>query len=129
MFSHTTLGTDNLDRSLRFYDAVMKSLRHDRFFRDATAVGYGDPDGDQFWLVVPVDGKRATVGNGTTIGLLAPDRAIVRSAHGAALKKGGSDEGAPGLRDYHKNFYGAYVRDPDGNKLCVVCHNPEEGDA
>jgi lactoylglutathione lyase len=56
--------------------------------------------------------------------LLAPDRATVDRCHRLALANGGVDEGAPGLRpEYHVNYWGAYFRDPDGNKLCVVCHD------
>ena len=66
-----------------------------------------------------------SVGNGITVGLDAPDRAAVDAAHKAGLSAGGKDEGAPGLRThYHPNYYGAYLRDPDGNKICVVCHKP-----
>ena len=73
----------------------------------------------------PIDKNSASVGNGITIGLDAADRASVDAAYAAAMKSGGKDEGAPGLRaHYHPNYYGAYVRDPDGNKLCVVCHKP-----
>jgi hypothetical protein len=74
----------------------------------------------------PRDGNPASVGNGVNIGLLAPSRAAVRAAHAAGLANGGTDEGAPGLRaHYHANWYGAYLRDPTGNKLCVVCHGAE----
>jgi catechol 2,3-dioxygenase-like lactoylglutathione lyase family enzyme len=60
------------------------------------------------------------------VAFVARDRASVRKAHAIALRNGGSDEGAPGLRpEYHENYYGAYFRDPDGNKLCVVCHGHE----
>src|SRR5581483_5948463 len=70
----------------------------------------------------PLDKKAATAGNGITIGLEAPDRASVDKAHAAAMAAGGSDEGKPGLRThYHPNYYGAYLRDPDGNKVCIVC--------
>ena len=61
---------------------------------------------------------------------LAADRASVDRCHAAAIARGGTDEGAPGLRpQYHPHYYGAYFRDPDGNKLCVCCHDPEDGDA
>ena len=90
------------------------------------AVGYGPPDGrPQLWIVQPLDKKAATAGNGITIGLDAPNRTAVDKAHAVAMAAGGSDEGKPGLRThYHPNYYGAYVRDPDGNKVCIVCHRP-----
>ena len=67
--------------------------------------------------------RNATAGNGSTVAFDAPSRAAVDAFHAAALEGGGTDEGAPGLRLlYHPNYYGAYVRDLDGNKLCAVCH-------
>ena len=60
------------------------------------------------------------------VALLAPSRAAVNAFYDACLANGGTDEGAPGLRPhYHPDYYGAYVRDPDGNKLCACCHHPE----
>jgi catechol 2,3-dioxygenase-like lactoylglutathione lyase family enzyme len=74
----------------------------------------------------PFDRQPASPGNGQMIALLAPDRAAVDHCHEAALARGGRSEGAPGLRPhYHADYYGAYFRDPDGNKLCVCCHQPE----
>ena len=66
-------------------------------------------------------------GNGQMVAFLAESRAIVDSAHAVALANGGTSEGPPGLRpEYHEHYYGAYFRDPDGNKLCVVCHSPPD---
>lgn len=127
MFSHVTLGTNDLARAIGFYDAVLGVIGHQRFHTFDMGAGYGVEEGDQFWVVVPLDGNPANSGNGTTIALIAPDRDAVRTAYRAALENSGSDDGAPGLRDYHDNYYGAYVRDPDGNKLCVVCHDPDAG--
>ena len=77
----------------------------------------------QFWVMRPIDGKAATVGNGVTVAFEATDRAAVDALHARALEAGATDEGAPGLRPhYHADYYGAYLRDPDGNKLCIVCH-------
>ena len=123
MFSHVTIGTNDFDKASPFYDAVMAALGHERFYSGDGHFGYGQAQGDQTWLVSPFDRQPATVGNGTHIAFLAEDRAAVDAFHAAALAHGGSDEGAPGLRPhYHKNYYGAYVRDPDGNKLQAVCH-------
>lgn len=75
----------------------------------------------------PWDGKAAQPGNGQMVALLAPSRAAVDAAYAAALAHGGAGEGAPGLRPhYHPNYYGAYFRDPEGNKLCVCCHDPAD---
>lgn len=71
----------------------------------------------------PYDGAPARVGNGQMVALLAPSRSAVAAAFDAALAHGGTCEGKPGLRpEYHAHYFGAYVRDPDGNKLCVCCH-------
>lgn len=78
-----------------------------------------------FVLGAPFDGMAASPGNGQMVALLAPDRATVDRCHALALAHGGRCEGPPGLRPhYHADFYGAYMRDPDGNKLCVCCHQP-----
>ena len=73
----------------------------------------------------PLDKQAATVGNGITIGLEADTRACSRCRLCRRHGGGGKDEGKPGLRThYHPNYYGAYVRDPEGNKVCIVCHKP-----
>jgi catechol 2,3-dioxygenase-like lactoylglutathione lyase family enzyme len=107
-----------------FYDALLQPLGLVRHMDYPNAVGYGPAGGrPQLWILSPIDKQAASVGNGITIGLEAPDRAAVDAAHKAALAAGGKDEGAPGLRaHYHPNYYGAYLRDLDGNKICVVCH-------
>ena len=76
-------------------------------------------------MVRPYDKKDATPGNGVTVAFEAPTREAVDAFHAAALAAGATDEGPPGIREhYHPSYYGAYVRDLDGNKLCVVCHKP-----
>jgi catechol 2,3-dioxygenase-like lactoylglutathione lyase family enzyme len=127
MFSHVTVGSNDVARSTSFYDGVGKPLglvKHKDSSPDG--VGYSLAGGrPQLWIVRPLDKQPATVGNGITIGLEADTRAAVDAAHAAAIANGGKDEGKPGLRPhYHANYYGAYVRDPDGNKVCFVCHKP-----
>lgn len=129
MLSHVTLGTNDLGRAAAFYDLVLAPLGLARADWNAAQgwAGYARPGGDSlpFWIMRPLDGRPATVGNGVTIAFEAPDRAVVDAFHAAALAAGGRDEGGPGLRPhYHADFYAAYVRDPDGNKLCCVCHRP-----
>lgn len=124
MFSHVTLGTDNWPRSKRFYDAVMQTLSIPVFMEREEGAAFGDMVGPKLFVGPAFDGAPATTGNGTHVAFLAKSRAEVDAFHGAALKNGGTDEGAPGLRPhYHPNYYGAYVRDPDGNKLQAVCHS------
>lgn len=130
MYSHVTVGTADFDRAIAFYDALLMPLGMIRHETDTAhgLVGYArDPLAPpQFFLMRPIDGKPASVGNGVTIGFDAQSRAQVDALHAAGLATGGRDEGAPGLRThYHPDFYGAYLRDPDGNKVCIVCHRPE----
>ena len=124
MFSHITVGSNNVAKAKTFYDGVGKALGLERLANYPDAAGYGRPGGRaQLWIVTPLDKKAATVGNGITVGLEAQDRPSVDAAYAAAIAAGGKDEGKPGLRThYHPNYYGAYVRDPDGNKVCIVCH-------
>ncbi len=124
MFSHVTVGSNDIAKSKNFYDGVGKALGLARLADYPEAAGYGRPGGrPQLWIVTPLDKKAATAGNGITVGLEAGTRAAVDAAHAAAIKAGGKDEGAPGLRThYHPNYYGAYVRDLDGTKVCIVCH-------
>jgi catechol 2,3-dioxygenase-like lactoylglutathione lyase family enzyme len=126
MFSHVTIGSNNVAKAKSFYDDLLKPLGLVRHLEFPNALGYGRADGRaQLWVVSPLDKKAASVGNGITIGLEAPDRPAVDAAYKAGMAGGGKDEGAPGLRThYHPNYYGAYLRDPDGNKVCIVCHKP-----
>jgi len=128
MYSHVTVGTNDFQRSVSFYDAVLSTLSMKQLYfpPDLGWVGYGTiMEAPQFAVGRPFDGKPATFGNGVTVAFNAPNRAVVDKFYAAVLKNGGSDEGKPGLRDYHPNYYGTYVRDPEGNKLCCVCHLPE----
>jgi len=127
MFSHIMLGTNDLVASRRFYDAVMPTLGCACHEAGDSYAGYGlqeDMGSGQncLWLGLPADGKAATCGNGTNVALLAETREQVDRFYAAALAAGALDEGAPGLRDVHPHLYAAYIRDPDGHKLVVVCH-------
>jgi len=125
MFSHVTIGSNDMGKARPFYDALLQPLGLVRHMDYPNAVGYGPAGGrPQLWILSPLDKKAASVGNGITIGLEAANRGAVDDAHEAALAAGGTDEGAPGIRaHYHPHYYGAYLRDPDGNKICVVCHH------
>lgn len=124
MFSHITLGTDNWPRSKRFYDAITQALNIPVFLERDAGAAFGEMVGPKLFVGPAFDGAPATSGNGTHVAFLAKSRAEVDAFYAAALETGGSDEGAPGMRpQYHPNYYGAYVRDPDGNKLQAVCHS------
>lgn len=124
MFSHVTLGTSDLERARAFYDPVTATLGLSTPFPLPGTLVYGEMIGPKLFILAPFDGAPASVGNGVHVAFLAKTRAEVDAFHAAALAHGGSDEGAPGLRPrYHAHYYGAYVRDPDGNKLQAVCHS------
>ena len=124
MYSHITLGTNDMARAEKFYDAIMEVLGHPVLFKvPPEALCYGTPTGEKLFVVRPYDKRPAQAGNGVHAAFKTDSRAKVDAFHRAALAHGGSDEGAPGLRPhYHPNYYGAYVRDPDGNKIQAVCH-------
>lgn len=126
-FLYLTVGTNDLARAARFYDAALAPLGLTRRATNADEVGYAHPDDIRcrLWVTRPYDARPATVGNGSMLALVAPDRASVDRFHAAACAAGGQDEGAPGLRPYGPGFYAAYVRDPDGNKLSAVYLEPQ----
>jgi catechol 2,3-dioxygenase-like lactoylglutathione lyase family enzyme len=128
MISHVFVGVTDFDRAFKFYTSVMEVLGLKLRFceRDRPWAGWMATDAPRplFLIGKPHDGKTAHCGNGHMIALLASDRQTVDRAYASALEKGGSCEGAPGLRpEYHPDYYGAYFRDPDGNKLCVCNHD------
>lgn len=131
MFSYLTLGSNDLQRSMTFYDAALAPLGHVRCVTGEDGwqgwAGWGTyrDDGQEqlaLWLCQPFNGAPASAGNGSMIALQADSWQAVRAFHQAALAHGGQCEGPPGLRPhYSDDFYAAYVRDPDGHKLAVVC--------
>jgi catechol 2,3-dioxygenase-like lactoylglutathione lyase family enzyme len=132
MFTYVYLGTNDLERATRFYDAAMASLGLRRCVTndpewDRISAGWGTyEDGGvrelALWVGKPFDQRAATTGNGTMVAFKARSWKEVDEFHAAALASGGSSEGAPGLRPHcGPDFYAAYVRDPDGNKLAAVC--------
>lgn len=127
MFSHVTVGTRDLERSGRFYDAVLVPLGLKR----RIVVPDGGPAAlcwvsahaalPRFYVYSPYNGEPATVGNGSMAAFLAPSTAAVNTAYADGLANGGKDAGAPGPRPhYGAGYYGAYLRDPDGNKIHIV---------
>ncbi len=120
MIGYTSVGTNDLDRATDFYSELLGLLGAKVFFRNDRGLGWGvEPGKPMFAVLKPFDGQPATVGNGAMVALNASDPAQVQAVHAKALALGGRDEGAPGERG--KGFYGAYFRDPDGNKLAVFC--------
>lgn len=127
MIDHITFGVRDFARSTAFYDQALSPLGVKRLYdvpHDYTGgvnvTGYGD-DRPWFWLAE----ERATTGM-LHIAFRAISRSGVDAFHAAALRAGGTDNGAPGLRPhYHADYYGAFVLDPDGHNIEAVCHAPE----
>lgn len=131
MISHTFLGTNDPDRATAFYEPIMAALgwrrRHSETPTHLVIWNPAETTRPLFVLGRPFDGAAADPGNGSMVALLAPDRAAVDSVYELAIASGARCEGKPGLRpNYHAHYYGAYFRDLDGNKLCIVCHQPAE---
>jgi len=131
MFSHANVGVSDIGRSFDFYVAIFEPLMFELRYggRDGPSAYWKQPGQDRPLFIIgpPANDEPPSTGNGQMIAFLAPSREVVDLFHRAAMENGGSDEGQPGLRpQYHKHYYGAYVRDPDGNKLSVCCHEPED---
>ena len=121
MLAYSTVGVNDMQRSIGFYDAAFAPLGVARDDTSDTWTGYSRKgEAGKFFLTRPFDHTAATGGNGAMLAFLAADRAAIDAFYAAALAHGGSDEGPPGVREgMNPVFYAAYVRDPDGNKLCA----------
>lgn len=125
MLSHVNIGANDVAGMAAFYDAVLLPLGITRFYSDPDVCGWRGPaDGPALYVGRPFDGGPAGVGNGSMCAFRAPGRDAVDAVHRLALAHGGTSEGAPGLRRYKPGYYGAYFRDPEGNKLHVVAMLP-----
>ncbi|MBU9846995.1 VOC family protein [Rahnella ecdela] len=130
MISHICIGVNDFRRAFTFYSAVMAELGHVLKFCDAEKpwAAWMAPCAPRPLFVIgqPHDGGTASAGNGQMVALLAERRDTVDQIYQFAMANGATDEGAPGLRPhYHADYYGAYFRDADGNKVCICCHHPE----
>lgn len=120
--NYVTLGSNDVVRARAYYDAVFP-LIGGTIVADYMphAFCYALRGGGRIWVSTPFDKAAATPGNGAMVGLLCASPAEVRAAHEAARAAGGANEGDPGARpQYGPDFYGAYIRDPDGNKMSFV---------
>ncbi len=116
MLAYAMLGTNDKPKALAFYDAVLAEIGYKRIIDFGRAQAYGDGQGVMLAVGTPGDDKAASVGNGVMIAINGKTTEGVDAAYAKAIALGGKDEGAPGARS--PQFYGAYVRDLDGNKLC-----------
>jgi predicted lactoylglutathione lyase len=120
MIGYVTLGTNDLDRAARFYDALLAEIGAGRFMQDDRFVAWAvAPDKPSLGVIKPWDGKPATVGNGVMVALIVDSPAKVDALYRKAMELGATDEGKPGPRG--DGFYAAYFRDLDGNKLNFFC--------
>jgi len=118
ILSHVSLGTNDIKRAARFYDETLASIGIKRVVTiDGIAMAYGRLY-PEFWIALPHNDEKATVGNGVHIGFIAKSKLEVHAFYDAALAVGGLDEGAPGPRPiYGEPYYGCFILDPDGHKI------------
>jgi catechol 2,3-dioxygenase-like lactoylglutathione lyase family enzyme len=121
MLHHVSVGVADVEAAARFYDSVLGALGYRRVMEFLPyAIGYGEA-APEFWVQLPHNQQSASAGNGVHVGFAAASQDAVKKFHAAALRAGATDEGAPGPRpDYSPNYFGAFVRDPEGNKLEAV---------
>lgn len=129
VFSHIFISVADFKRAFGFYSAVLAELGLELRFCEPEKpwAGWHSPGGVRPYFVIckPYDGRPHQAGNGQMVAFEADCRAVVRAAHATALGLGGQTKGEPGLRPgYHANYYGAYFRDTEGNKICVASHGP-----
>ena len=125
MIGYVMVGTNNLDKAIIFYDEVLKIINLTRKDTDDVCAGYTQNNGDgsiEFYVTKPVNKRTATFGNGTQVSFLVSSREIVDKFHEIALKAGGTSEGSGGERPEGSKVYYSYVRDLDGNKICVFAN-------
>lgn len=118
MIGYVTIGTNDLEKAKTFYDAVLAPVGGKRTFANGDRMQFYGSSATPGMIAIskPYDEKPASAGNGSMFGFPATSTEQVDAAHAAALAAGGTCDGPPGQR--MPTFYGAYVRDPDGNKLC-----------
>jgi len=123
MLHHVSVGVADVERAAKFYDEVLGALGYKRSAQYLPyAIAYGEGI-SEFWIQLPHDQGTPSPGNGVHVGFSARTKQAVDKFHEAALEHGGTDEGEPGPRpDYGPEYYGAFVRDPDGNKIEATLH-------
>lgn len=133
MIAYVTVGADDIVAAERFYSAFLPALgyRLENYHGDLsytqTAPSGGSREPPSFYVKAPFDGGKASPGNGAMVAFEAKSQQLVRDLYAAALGAGGIDEGQPGFRaSYGPNFYVAYLRDPQGNKIALFSSNPDE---
>jgi catechol 2,3-dioxygenase-like lactoylglutathione lyase family enzyme len=127
MIDHVSVGVRDLEQSRRFYDAVLQPLGVVRIVDfEQRGSDYGAMAGSLgVEFTITVEPGDSLPSRGMHVCFRAPDRAAVQKFHAAALRSGGRDDGEPGLRpQYHRDYFAAFVVDPDGHRVEAVCHAP-----
>ena len=126
MITTTRFGTRDLARAKAFWGPIAAMVGAKQIYDRETMISFRGAEGSMLLIGIPLAGEHER-GNGNMAGFQAESRAVVDAVHAKALELGGSDEGAPGVRgDNPDGFYGAYFRDPDGNKLVVFRFGPPD---
>ncbi len=134
MLSYIMIGANDLELSGRVYSAILLPLGYERKVSKTSLIYTPPQNPDQngaagvpIYITKPYDGRAATIGNGSMTAFRVESHMLVRALYAAALKAGGTDDGAPGFRaEYSEHFFVSYLRDPVGNKLAIYCKNPNE---
>ena len=122
MIGYVTLGSNDVQRAAKFYDALLAEIGAKRFMESEQFIAWSSsPDQPGLAVTTPFDGNKATVGNGVMVALAATSPAQVDSVYKKAIELGAKDEGPAGPRPEFPGFYAGYFRDLDGNKLNVFC--------
>lgn len=120
MIGYTTVGSNQMEKAVAFYDAIFNILGASKIYDHERFVGWSQGEGQPFFAVVkPYDDNEATFGNGTLIGLPVADSEVVKAVYARAMELGAVCEGPPGPRQ--GSYYCGYFRDLDGNKLNAYC--------
>lgn len=127
VLSHVSLGTNDYPRAKAFYDAVLATLQIRCVMDFPGGAGYGRQF-PEFWIQAPHDRGRASAGNGVHVCFFAASQEEVKAFHAKALELGATDDGAPGGRpEYSPDYYAAFVRDLDGNKIEAMVMPQKQG--
>ena len=123
MLDHLGINVSDYERSRAFYERALAPLGYELLMEPVPRFGgFGRDQKPTFWIT----DQREPASENVHVAFAAPDRSTVDAFHAAALEAGGTDNGEPGVREiYHPSYYGAFVRDPDGNNVEAVCHRPD----
>lgn len=125
MFTHIVVGSNDLERSRKFYDAIFSKIGAGAGEIDAKGRLVYSKDGQRYLVTKPIDGQPASHANGGTVGFKMENPEMAQAWHDAGVANGGtSAENPPGVREGARRLFLAYLRDPDGNKLCGGCLMP-----